>query len=1170
MALVAVMTVLPAFAASNGFPDVENHWSQAAVDRWAGYGIFTGDPDGNFYPDKAMTRAEFAAMLSRLMGYTDMAAEPFTDVAETDWYYAPIMKLAAAGVMEGWNGLATPESLITREEAAVMLCRALGIKPSADAELTFADSAAVSSWAQDAVAALSERGMIQGMGDNKYEPALNINKASVATLINNMVVAYVDDEMAENDVKGELDGVVIIATDKPVTFTDAAITGPVIVAPAAGEQADVTLGKGTTADSVSVMAPGASVTVDKDAEVKAVDVAAKDADITVAGKVDAIAVADTATGADLSVSKGATVGAITADAPTAIENKGTIDTLENNAEGTTVTGTPAKTETGTEKVENKKPSSSGGSSGGSSSGGTTPAAKADVVAAPLFDQRQNAAGAAEGTYIPADELVQTYSVTGTEAGKDDNGKPIYNVTITAENVKKHQNAANNPTVAPWVGFGIPAVDGDSYWCGGSEITSAQNRKITVGSTDYNTIYFDDNQSYTIEVKNNNVVTATYNVTIEATYAPDYENVIVDVIDSKEDYNSKMSAAYLEQYPWGHGSTVSQDKWGNTTTPEEDATIFNDIGLPWLQVKFTSNVVDDSAKVTVTNNNAAVKWANETSEDAIAYPTKIGTYGFVVHLKSMQDTAHDTAKKTYAKQESPYGTYIATIGGVSSEPMEYLDANATYYDVVFKVDGTATETLKVKEGEKVTAPANPTKTGYTFKHWYTDNADTAFNFETAIKAPTTLNAAWTAETYNITYNLNNGALAQGETNPATYTIETETITLKNPTKTGYTFKNWTDAQNNVVTTIPKGSTGAITLTANYEANKYTVTFDANEGTCETASAEVTYDGTYATLPTPTREGYTFNGWYTAATDGTKVEDSTKVAITEDTTLYAQWTAIEYTVYFGEADSTVTEKWTVEGQVDEGESAKAVSLTEKKDMKAPAGYAYDYTTSPWHYMKNGTDAETLGKTTTEIAAADLPQYAYEDNGTWKIILSPATKMVATIAIPTSEGIKTAFQGWNGVDASKMGIEIAADESNDAMLYASGEITAYKWEAFDPAHKDDARWYIVFTIDKPEGMVQLENNPVVVRAGIDEEAPAYHIKLSDFTDDNGTKIYVAMLVGDATKEPVVKAETVTIVVNWNGVQGTEDSDDVHYYIDLNGLTWATEETGGGSTEEPTTPTE
>ena len=62
---------------------------------------------------------------------------------------------------------------------------------------------------------------------------------------------------------------------------------------------------------------------------------------------------------------------------------------------------------------------------------------------------------------------------------------------------------------------------------------------------------------------------------------------------------------------------------------------------------------------------------------------------------------------------------------------------------------------------------------------------------------TLTAIWTPNTYNITYNLSNGALPQGTTNPTTYTPETETFTLNNPTRTGYTFKGWQENQTNIV-------------------------------------------------------------------------------------------------------------------------------------------------------------------------------------------------------------------------------------------------------------------------------------------------------------------------------------------------------------------------------------
>ena len=67
----------------------------------------------------------------------------------------------------------------------------------------------------------------------------------------------------------------------------------------------------------------------------------------------------------------------------------------------------------------------------------------------------------------------------------------------------------------------------------------------------------------------------------------------------------------------------------------------------------------------------------------------------------------------------------------------------------------------------------------------------------------------------------------------------------------------------------------------------VTFNANGGSCSTANKTVTKGSTYGTLPTPTRSGYTFNGWYTSASGGTKVTSSTTVSASSDHTLYAQW-------------------------------------------------------------------------------------------------------------------------------------------------------------------------------------------------------------------------------------------------------------------------------------------
>ena len=80
----------------------------------------------------------------------------------------------------------------------------------------------------------------------------------------------------------------------------------------------------------------------------------------------------------------------------------------------------------------------------------------------------------------------------------------------------------------------------------------------------------------------------------------------------------------------------------------------------------------------------------------------------------------------------------------------------------------------------------------------------------------------------------------------------------------------------------------TLYAHWTPREYTVYFDPNGGSISTISKKVTYGEAYGTLPTPTRDGYTFKGWYTAASGGSRVRTSTTVTTASDHTLYAHWT------------------------------------------------------------------------------------------------------------------------------------------------------------------------------------------------------------------------------------------------------------------------------------------
>ena len=125
------------------------------------------------------------------------------------------------------------------------------------------------------------------------------------------------------------------------------------------------------------------------------------------------------------------------------------------------------------------------------------------------------------------------------------------------------------------------------------------------------------------------------------------------------------------------------------------------------------------------------------------------------------------------------------------------------------------------GVSATLPTDVTRTGYTFKGWY-DNENLTDSPVTAIGDTETGNkeywAKWEINQYTITYDLAGGT---AEGNPNTYTIETGAFTLKNPTKSGYTFTGWSgtglDGENNMTVTIPKGSTGERRYTAHWRYN-----------------------------------------------------------------------------------------------------------------------------------------------------------------------------------------------------------------------------------------------------------------------------------------------------------------------------------------------------------------
>lgn len=116
------------------------------------------------------------------------------------------------------------------------------------------------------------------------------------------------------------------------------------------------------------------------------------------------------------------------------------------------------------------------------------------------------------------------------------------------------------------------------------------------------------------------------------------------------------------------------------------------------------------------------------------------------------------------------------------------------------------------------------------------------------------------------------------------------TLPTPTRTGYDFDGWYTRESGgtkVTATTSVGTNPPTTLYAHWIGKKYTVTLDANGGTVSMASRTATYGSEYPALPAPTREGYSFDGWYTQKTGGTKVDENTTVTTAANHTLYAHW-------------------------------------------------------------------------------------------------------------------------------------------------------------------------------------------------------------------------------------------------------------------------------------------
>ena len=332
-------------------------------------------------------------------------------------------------------------------------------------------------------------------------------------------------------------------------------------------------------------------------------------------------------------------------------------------------------------------------------------------------------------------------------------------------------------------------------------------------------------------------------------------------------------------------------------------------------------------------------------------------------------------------------------------------------------------MTIATDSKATLSANAfTKTGYDFAGWAeTENGSKVYSdgdSYTMGTENTTLYALWTPKTYKITYNLNGGQLAVQ--NKTTYNIETATFTLNNPTKRGYEFKGWsgsnlTGSENQVVS-IETGTYGELTFTANWTAIEYSITYNLNEGTNNSANPKTYTIEQEVRLQDPERKGYKFSGW----TDNGLIS---KDSIGEKT-FTASWEIIEYNVIYnlegGTNDSSNPTKYNVN--------------TPKITLKAPTKLGYKFI--EWTnggIIENGSTGDKSFTAKWEIVTYKI---TYNLDGGTNNKNNPATYNVhdnITLAEPTKTGYK--FIGWS--DNGK----IPVNSTGDKVFTANWEIIGYK---------------------------------------------------------------------------------------------------------------------------------
>ncbi len=320
-----------------------------------------------------------------------------------------------------------------------------------------------------------------------------------------------------------------------------------------------------------------------------------------------------------------------------------------------------------------------------------------------------------------------------------------------------------------------------------------------------------------------------------------------------------------------------------------------------------------------NANWPVDSTPKADSIAVWSSTASNVYGHVAYVENVADN------KIYISEMNSNGGFnVISAGyfdlstsrwiGTSNDETNYFRRFPTAYihiTSIVKFDangGTGAPASLTKVAGFVPNISNtrPTRSGHSFLYWnnspdgtgqHTLNPGDQWGGDFDI----TFYAIWKPSTCTVNFNPNGGSVTPTS---KTYNTGSTYGTLPTATRTGYTFTGWyTAASGGTQVTSSSTVTGNVTLYAHWVGISCTLTYNANGGTVNPVSKTVIYGSAYGSLATPIRIGYSFTGWYTAASGGTQVTSNTMVSNASNHTIYAHWAVNTYTITFNPNGGTV---------------------------------------------------------------------------------------------------------------------------------------------------------------------------------------------------------------------------------------------------------------------------